>query len=94
MSCYGGRPAMDEHRTMKGICPSVIVGTPGRMNDHLEKQNFDASTVKLLVIDEFDKCLEFGFQEEMSDVISKLPNYVVVFCFRLQMLKRFLILPV
>ena len=47
MSCYGGRPAMDEHRTMKGICPSVIVGTPGRMNDHLEKQNFDASTVKL-----------------------------------------------
>ena len=37
---------MDEHRTMKGICPSVIVGTPGRMNDHLEKQNFDASTVK------------------------------------------------
>ena len=65
---------MDEHRTMKGICPSVIVGTPGRMNDHLEKQNFDASTVKLLVIDEFDKCLEFGFQEEMSDVISKLPK--------------------
>ena len=74
MSCYGGRPAMDEHRTMKGICPSVIVGTPGRMNAHLEKQNFDASTVKLLVIDEFDKCLEFGFQEEMSDVISKLPK--------------------
>lgn len=74
MSCYGGRPAMDEHRTMKGICPSVIVGTPGRMNDHLEKQNFDASTVELLVIDEFDKCLEFGFQEEMSDVISKLPK--------------------
>lgn len=74
MSCYGGRPAMDEHRTMKGICPSVIVGTPGRMNDHLEKQNFDASTVKLLVIDEFDKCLEFGFQKEMSDVISKLPK--------------------
>ena len=74
MSCYGGRPAMDEHRTMKGICPSVIVGTPGRMNDHLEKQNFDASTVKLLVIDEVDKCLEFGFQEEMSDVISKLPK--------------------
>lgn len=74
MSCYGGRPAMDEHRTMKGICPSVIVGTPGRMNDHLGKQNFDASTVELLVIDEFDKCLEFGFQEEMSDVISKLPK--------------------
>ena len=74
MSCYGGRPAMDEHRTMKGIRPSVIIGTPGRMNDHLEKGNIDASTVRVLVIDEFDKCLEFGFQEEMADVIGKLPN--------------------
>ena len=74
MSCYGGRPAMDEHRTMKGIRPSVIIGTPGRMNDHLEKGNIDASTVRVLVIDEFDKCLEFGFQEEMADVIGKLPD--------------------
>ena len=73
MSCYGGRPAMDEHRTMNGIKPSVIVGTPGRMNDHLEKGNFEASAVKLLVIDEFDKCLEFGFQDEMSQVVEKLP---------------------
>lgn len=74
MSCYGGRPAMEEHRTMKGIQPAVIIGTPGRMNDHLSKQNFETNTVETLVIDEFDKCLEFGFQEEMADVIGKLPN--------------------
>lgn len=74
MSCYGGRPAMEEHRTMKGMEPSIIIGTPGRMNDHLSKQNFDASTVKTLVIDEFDKCLEFGFQEEMATVIGQLPK--------------------
>lgn len=74
MSCYGGRPAMEEHRTMKGIEPSVIIGTPGRMNDHLSKQNFDASTVHTLIIDEFDKCLEFGFQEEMATVIGQLPK--------------------
>lgn len=74
MSCYGGRPAMEEHRVMKGLRPSVIIGTPGRMNDHLEKQNIDASTVRLLVIDEFDKCLEFGFQDEMEAVIGKLPR--------------------
>ena len=74
MSCYGGRPAMVEHRTMKGIQPSIIIGTPGRMNDHLSKQNFDASTVRTLVIDEFDKCLEFGFQEEMATVIGQLPK--------------------
>ena len=71
MSCYGGRPAMEEHRTMKGMQPAVIIGTPGRMNDHLSKQNFDASTVSLLVIDEFDKCLEFGFQEEMATAERK-----------------------
>lgn len=73
MSCYGGRPAMDEHRTMKGLRPSVIIGTPGRMNDHLGKQNIDAASVHTLVIDEFDKCLEFGFQDEMAEVIGKLP---------------------
>lgn len=74
ISCYGGRPAMEEHRTMMGVQPSVIIGTPGRMNDHLSKQNFDASTVKTLIIDEFDKCLEFGFHEEMATVISQLPD--------------------
>lgn len=74
MSCYGGRPAMEEHRTMKGIRPAVIIGTPGRMNDHLRKRNFDARTVATLVIDEFDKCLEFGFQDEMAEVIGQLPS--------------------
>lgn len=73
MSCYGGRPAMEEHRTMKGLRPSIIIGTPGRMNDHLRKQNLDARTVRTLVIDEFDKCLELGFQEEMAEVIGQLP---------------------
>ncbi len=73
MSCYGGRPAMEEHRTMKGISPAVIIGTPGRMNDHLRKQNFDARSVTTLVIDEFDKCLEFGFHDEMAEVIGQLP---------------------
>lgn len=71
--CYGGRPAMEEHRTMKGVNPDVIIATPGRMNDHLEKHNFDASTVSTLVIDEFDKSLELGFQEEMAQVIGHLP---------------------
>lgn len=74
VSCYGGRPAMEEHRTIKGVQPAVIIGTPGRMNDHLSKQNFVADTVTTLVIDEFDKCLEFGFQEEMATVMAQLPH--------------------
>lgn len=73
ISCYGGRPAMEEHRTMKEVHPAVIIGTPGRMNYHLKKGNFNANNVHTLVIDEFDKSLEFGFQEEMAEVIVQLP---------------------
>ena len=74
MSVYGGRAAMDEHRSMKGIAPSVIIGTPGRLNDHIGKNNIDARSVTTLVIDEFDKCLELGFQGEMQQVIEQLPS--------------------
>lgn len=73
MSVYGGRAAMDEHRSMKGVKPSIIIGTPGRLNDHLEKGNIDARTITTLIIDEFDKCLELGFQGEMQQVIERLP---------------------
>lgn len=73
MSVYGGRAAMDEHRTMKGLQPTIIIGTPGRLNDHLEKGNIDATSITTLVVDEFDKCLELGFQGEMQQVVDKLP---------------------
>lgn len=73
MACYGGRAAMDEHRVMNKVLPQVIFGTPGRLNDHLDKGNFSAEHVKYLVIDEFDKCLELGFQDEMGRLIASLP---------------------
>ena len=69
MACYGGRPAMEEHQTMNRQLPQVIFGTPGRLNDHLAKENFSPYTVSYLVIDEFDKCLEMGVMEEMSQLI-------------------------
>ncbi len=72
--CYGGRPAMEEHRLMKQLSPTVVVGTPGRMNDHLRKGNLDIAETVVLVIDEFDKCLELGFQDEMAEVIGHLPS--------------------
>lgn len=72
MAVYGGRPAMDEHRTMTGIKPHIIIGTPGRVNDHLIKDNFSTSDIHTLIIDEFDKSLELGFQDEMSQVLSHL----------------------
>ena len=72
-ACYGGRTAMEEHKVLKQNRPQIVFGTPGRINDHLEKGNIDSNNIKYLVIDEFDKCLEMGFQNEMSKLIATLP---------------------
>lgn len=72
-SCYGGRPAMDEHRELRKVRPQIVFGTPGRLNDHLDKGNIAAEGVRYLVIDEFDKCLEMGFLAEMKRLITRLP---------------------
>lgn len=70
MSCYGGRPTMNEHRLLREVNPSVLIATPGRLKDHIEKGNVDLNAVQLRVIDEFDKCLELGFEEEMNFILS------------------------
>ena len=72
-ACYGGRPTMDEHRQLRQLKPHIIFATPGRMNDHIDKDNVDVDSVKWIIIDEFDKCLEMGFHEEMSYLINRLP---------------------
>ena len=74
MACYGGRTAMDEHRKMREVKPQIIFGTPGRINDHLDKGNISTYSIRYLVIDEFDKCLEMGFHDEMSRLLKKLPG--------------------
>lgn len=72
-ACYGGRAAMDEHKVLKQNRPQLVFGTPGRLNDHLSKGNIEAGSIKYLVIDEFDKCLEMGFQDEMARLVESLP---------------------
>lgn len=74
MSVYGGRAAMDEHRKLKEVKPQIVFGTPGRLNDHLDKNNISRYTIRYLIIDEFDKCLEMGFQAEMEKLIKSLPG--------------------
>ena len=74
MAVYGGRPTMEEHRKMREVRPQVIFGTPGRLNDHLDKGNIDGGGVRVLVIDEYDKCLEMGFHAEMSRLVDNLPE--------------------
>lgn len=72
MSLYGGRPTMGEHREMRKVRPQIVFGTPGRLNDHIAKGNLLTDEVKWLVIDEFDKCLEMGFHDEMSTLMDSL----------------------
>lgn len=70
--CYGGHPIAEEKKSILGNHPAIIIGTPGRITDHLGKGNFDPDTIHTLIIDEFDKSLELGFQEEMADIITQL----------------------
>ena len=74
MACYGGRPAMDEHRQLRQAKPQIVIGTPGRLNDHLDKGNIERYGIRLLVIDEFDKCLQMGFHAEMQRLLKSLPG--------------------
>jgi ATP-independent RNA helicase DbpA len=69
--CYGGHPIKIERNNL-AEAPSILIGTPGRIAYHLRHQNFDESTITTLVLDEFDKALEFGFQEDMSYIINSL----------------------
>lgn len=71
---YGGRPVAEEAALLQNTLSTVIVGTPGRLIDHLKQGNLFAQECRLLVIDEFDKCLEMGFQEEMQQLLELLPN--------------------
>jgi ATP-independent RNA helicase DbpA len=69
--CYGGHPVRTEKNNFEEP-PAVLIGTPGRIAYHLRKENFDESTITTLVLDEFDKALEFGFQEDMAYIIGKM----------------------
>jgi ATP-independent RNA helicase DbpA len=70
--CYGGHPVKIERNNLSQP-PAVLVGTPGRIAYHLRHENFSADTIKTLVLDEFDKALEFGFQEDMAYIIRQMP---------------------
>ena len=70
---YGGHDARIEKNNLTEP-PAVLIGTPGRIADHLRKNNFDTHSIRLLVLDEFDKALELGFEAEMKYIIGQLPK--------------------
>lgn len=72
-SCFGGRPSNGEKRDLQ-TPPAILIGTPGRIQDHIERGNFNTTNIKTLVLDEFDKALEMGFTEQMERIVSLLPS--------------------
>ena len=71
--CYGGHSIDTELKNLSSP-PALLIGTPGRLTDHLERKSFDTDCIKTLVLDEFDKSLQLGFQDEMHTIISQLPG--------------------
>jgi len=71
--CYGGHKMSVEKNNLVEP-PAILVGTPGRVLDHISRGNFITESIHTLVLDEFDKSLELGFQAEMSAIIETLAN--------------------
>ena len=71
--CYGGHDKKIEINNLTEA-PAVLIGTPGRIAYHLKNNNFEPKTIKTLVLDEFDKALELGFEEDMNFIINSLKN--------------------
>ena len=72
-ACYGGHDMTIEIQNMQNP-PAVLVCTPGRISDHIERKTINFENINILILDEFDKSLAMGFEEEMSYVVGQLKN--------------------
>lgn len=70
---YGGR-SFSKDRADLNRPPAILIGTPGRIADHLRRGTFSVENLKTLILDEFDKSLEVGFEGEMTEILDALPN--------------------
>lgn len=70
---YGGHKVEDEVNSLK-VTPDIVVATPGRLLDHAVRRNIDLLPTRILVLDEFDKSLELGFEEEMEKIVKRMKN--------------------
>lgn len=89
---YGGHSMTDETRSIEGGT-DIIVATPGRLLDHLNRSLIDLSGVKTLVLDEYDKSLELGFSDEMRRVgrrLGRLDKIILTSATRLSQMPDYL----
>jgi superfamily II DNA/RNA helicase len=69
--CYGGHSVKIEQNSLSEA-PAIIIGTPGRLADHLQRKSFDPSSIHTVVLDEFDKSLQMGFHEQLTVIFKAL----------------------
>lgn len=74
-TCYGGHAVKTEKNELSAN-PSVIIASPGRLLDHLQRKHTRIDWCSIVIIDEFDKCLEFGFEKEMEAIRKYLPSEI------------------
>lgn len=75
--CYGGHSMIDEGRSLTSSIPDIIVATPGRLLDHLNRGNVDLTGVNAIVLDEYDKALDLGFHDEMRRVVRPMKSLLL-----------------
>ena len=73
VSCIGGMDARREQRLLSNGC-HIVVGTPGRLRDHLERGQLDPSSLSVVVLDEADEMLDLGFQEDLQFILDSVPE--------------------
>ena len=73
VTCVGGMDPMKERRRLAGGA-HIVVGTPGRLRDHLERGALDLSSLRVVVLDEADEMLDMGFREELEEILDATPR--------------------
>ncbi len=71
VTLYGGHSMLDERNSLTPL-PDIIVTTPGRLLDHLQRGNLIIESLETLVLDEYDKSLELGFEQEMKRIVNRI----------------------
>ncbi len=72
VTCVGGMDARQEQRALSAGC-HIVVGTPGRLRDHLERGNLDLGSLKVVVLDEADEMLDMGFRDDLEEILDSTP---------------------
>ncbi|OYW46117.1 MAG: DEAD/DEAH box helicase [Sphingomonadales bacterium 32-68-7] len=72
-TCVGGMDPSKERRALREL-PQIVVGTPGRLRDHLERGALDLAALRTIVLDEADEMLDMGFREDLEQILDATPD--------------------